>query len=44
VSRTYLWHIEGLDAARHVYEKAGFRLAAERLGSRGSFGCSANLG
>jgi RimJ/RimL family protein N-acetyltransferase len=34
VSRTYLWHIEGLDAARHVYEKAGFRLEEQRKGSR----------
>ena len=28
--RVHLWTFEGLEAARHLYEKAGFRLAAER--------------
>jgi GNAT superfamily N-acetyltransferase len=30
----YLWTFEGLDAARHVYEKNGFRLAEQRSGTR----------
>ena len=29
----YLWTFEGLDAARHLYEKAGFRLAHQQPGS-----------
>jgi GNAT superfamily N-acetyltransferase len=32
--RIYLWTFEGLDAARHVYEKAGFRLEEQRMGSQ----------
>lgn len=30
----YLWTFEGLDAARHLYEKAGFRLAHQQPGSQ----------
>jgi len=30
----YLWTFQGLAAARHLYEKHGFRLAEERLGSQ----------
>ena len=30
----YLWTFEGLDAARHLYEKEGFRLAEERRGTQ----------
>ena len=30
--RVYLWTFEGLDAARHVYEKNGFRLVEQRKG------------
>jgi GNAT superfamily N-acetyltransferase len=32
--RVYLWTFEGLDAARYLYEKTGFRLAEQRKGSR----------
>jgi GNAT superfamily N-acetyltransferase len=32
--RIYLWTFEGLDAARHVYEKNGFRLVEEQKGAR----------
>ena len=28
----YLWTFEDLHAARHLYEKHGFRLASSRLG------------
>ncbi len=33
-SRVYLWTFEGLDAARHLYEKFGFRLAEECEGAQ----------
>jgi len=33
-SRVYLWTFEGLDAARHLYEKYGFRLAEELAGEQ----------
>lgn len=32
--RTYLWTFEGLLAARHLYEKHGFRLAKSAVGSQ----------
>jgi RimJ/RimL family protein N-acetyltransferase len=32
--KVYLWTFEGLHAARHLYEKAGFRLVAQRRGSQ----------
>jgi DNA-binding MarR family transcriptional regulator/GNAT superfamily N-acetyltransferase len=31
---TYLWTFKGLDAARHLYESSGFRLAQESEGSQ----------
>ena len=30
----YLWTFEGLGAARHLYDKAGFRLVEQRKGSQ----------
>ena len=33
-ARMYLWTFEGLDAARHLYEKVGFRLAKEQIGEQ----------
>lgn len=32
--RIYLWTFEGLDAARHLYEKFGFRLVQELEGAQ----------
>ena len=32
--RIYLWTFEGLPAARHLYEKAGFKLAEEHKGTQ----------
>jgi GNAT superfamily N-acetyltransferase len=32
--RVYLWTFEGLDAARHLYEQAGFRMEEQRKGSQ----------
>lgn len=32
--RIYLWTFEGLDAARHLYEKFGFRLAHQQRGTQ----------
>jgi GNAT superfamily N-acetyltransferase len=32
--RVYLWTFEGLDAARHLYEKFGFRLMEQHQGTR----------
>jgi GNAT superfamily N-acetyltransferase len=31
-NKVYLWTFEGLNAARHLYEKNGFRLVHEQLG------------
>ncbi len=33
-ARIFLWTFEGLTAARHLYEKAGFRLIEERNGTQ----------
>lgn len=33
-ARTYLWTFEGLDAARHLYEKYGFRLVEQKRGTQ----------
>jgi len=32
--RVYLWTFEGLGAARHLYERAGFRLVEQRSGTQ----------
>ena len=32
--KMYLWTFEGLGAARHLYEKGGFRLVEERRGAQ----------
>ena len=32
--RIYLWTFEGLDAARHLYEKFGFGLVEEQIGEQ----------
>jgi GNAT superfamily N-acetyltransferase len=33
-NRIYLWSFEGLDAARHLYDKVGFRLVQKHRGSQ----------
>jgi len=38
--RVYLWTFEGLNAARHLYETAGFRLVKEQFGEQ--WGTSVN--
>jgi len=35
----YLETLSGMDAARHLYEKAGFRALRAPLGATGHFGC-----
>jgi GNAT superfamily N-acetyltransferase len=32
--KIYLWTFEGLNAARHLYERSGFKLVEERRGTR----------
>lgn len=32
--RVYLWTFEGLDAARHLYERTGFRLVHQQRGTQ----------
>jgi GNAT superfamily N-acetyltransferase len=32
--KVYLWTFDGLEAARHLYEKAGFRLARQQRGTQ----------
>ena len=32
--KIYLWTFEGLEAARHLYEKLGFRLIEEHIGTQ----------
>jgi len=32
--RVYLWTFEGLNAARHLYEKNGFSLVEQHIGSQ----------
>lgn len=32
--KIYLWTFEGLDAARHLYENAGFRLTKQQCGAQ----------
>ena len=33
-TKIYLWTFEGLDAARHLYEKSGFRLVKQQKGEQ----------
>lgn len=39
-ARVYLWTFEGLSAARHLYEKFGFRLVHQQPGTQ--WGCEVN--
>jgi GNAT superfamily N-acetyltransferase len=39
-SQVYLWTFEGLDAARHLYEKFGFKLVQQQPGRQ--WGCEVN--
>jgi GNAT superfamily N-acetyltransferase len=32
--KIYLWTFEGLNAARHLYEKSGFKLVREQIGTQ----------
>ncbi|MDO9566829.1 MAG: GNAT family N-acetyltransferase [Candidatus Desulfaltia sp.] len=32
--QAYLWTFEGLDAAKHLYEKSGFKLVEQRTGAQ----------
>lgn len=32
--KIYLWTFEGLDAARHLYEKGGFKIVEEHRGTQ----------
>ncbi len=32
--KAYLWTFEGLESARHIYEKVGFRLQRENIGEQ----------
>ncbi|MFP3710951.1 MarR family transcriptional regulator, partial [Paraburkholderia sp. SIMBA_009] len=34
IDETYLWTFKGLDAARHLYESAGFVLTQEAEGTQ----------
>ena len=33
-NKVYLWTFEGLDTARHLYEKVGFKLVEEHKGTQ----------
>lgn len=33
-TEVYLWTFEGLDPAKHLYEKAGFKLVEQRRGNQ----------
>jgi len=42
--RVYLWTFEGLSAARHLYEKSGFKLVEKRRGTQWGTRRSTNSG